>query len=104
MIGAVKNVSFSRLTKEQISSRIAHNVKALTHLTQDNERDFKARLIKTHRIGRVWNHSGVDIAAWHKMVTLVEELSLRTGRLQGMMREIESTLTQMEQLSPSFSP
>ena len=101
---AVKVSLTSRLTKEQISSCMARNVKALTHLTQDNERDFKSLINKRTAPERRMELRRVLNRRRRKMVTLVEELSLRTGRLQGMMREIESTLTQMEQLAPSFSP
>jgi RNA polymerase primary sigma factor len=78
-----------RLTKEQILARMPHNLKLLDHLLELNRIDFsllirkstpadERRSIRTRFIRRRW-----------KCLQLVEELSLRTRRVQPLVRQLE---------------
>jgi RNA polymerase primary sigma factor len=86
------------LEKEQVLGRMPHNLGTLQSLQQQNVADFE-----TYR-----NESlppAARDAAWaalterrRKMVTLVEELSLRTQRLQPIMKKLEQISERMTQL------
>lgn len=87
-----------RLTKEQIIARMPHNLETLSHLIEENQKDFnlltsrrtspEARLEARKRF----------IRRRRKMLTLIEELSLRTRRVQAMMRQMEDTVDRMDQI------
>jgi RNA polymerase primary sigma factor len=87
-----------RLTKDQIIARMPHNLKTLTHLTKENERDFNRLLNRRTPDDMRATCRKRFIRRRRKMLTLVEELSLRTRRIQGMMRQMEETLTRMDQI------
>ena len=87
-----------QLTKEQILARMPHNLKTLSHLLDENERDF-LRLIS--------KRTGPEERALcrqrflrrrQKTLVLVEELSLRTRRVQAMMRQMEDISRRMHVL------
>ncbi len=85
-----------RLTKEQIIARMPHNLSTLSHLMQENEKDFRILLNKrTSELDKQETRKRF-IRRRRKMLTLIEELSLRTRRVQGMMRQMEDTLERME--------
>jgi RNA polymerase primary sigma factor len=87
-----------RLTKEQISARMPHNLKTLTHLGEANRRDFSKLLNRrTSEIERPEARKRF-IRRRRKMLTLIEELSLRTRRVQAMMRQMEDSLARMDQI------
>ena len=85
-----------RLTKEQISRRMPHNLNTLLHLSEQNSSDF----------GRMSNRNTPSelraavrkrfIRRRRKMLTLIEELSLRTRRIQSMRRQMQATLQRMK--------
>ncbi len=87
-----------RLTKEQISARMPHNLKTLTHLAAANRRDFSKlinrRTLETERMEARKRF----IRRRRKMLTLIEELSLRTRRVQAMMQQMENSLVRMDQI------
>ncbi|MBN2578895.1 MAG: sigma-70 family RNA polymerase sigma factor [Pirellulales bacterium] len=87
-----------RLTKVQINARMPHNLQTLTHLVEENHQDF-ARIMN-RRLPREERAAARKrfVRRRRKMLTLVEELSVRTRRVQGMMRHIESTFTQLEEI------
>jgi RNA polymerase primary sigma factor len=87
-----------RRTKAQIIARMPHNLRTLTHLLAENKRDF-ARLIskRTSPEERAEARKRF-IRRRRKTLILVEELSLRTRRVQAMMRQMEETLERMESL------
>ena len=87
-----------RLTKEQIMARMPHNLRTLTHLMEETRRDFQ-RLIsrKTAPEDRAAARKRF-IQRRRKTLILVEELSLRTRRVQAMMRQMEETSQRMERL------
>jgi RNA polymerase primary sigma factor len=86
------------LEKDKILQRMPHNLKTLEHLLEQNVEDFtrvldprgaedvKRRLRRALRIRR------------RKAVTLVEELSIRTQKVQPLMRKLEQISARMDEL------
>src|SRR5262249_38013410 len=86
------------LEKDKILQRMPHNLKTLEHLMEQNQEDFaklldaaapedeKRRLRRSLRIRR------------RKAVTLVEELSIRTQKVQPLMRKMEQISLRMDEL------
>jgi RNA polymerase primary sigma factor len=87
-----------RLTKTQVSARMPQNLPTLRKLMQAQRRDFA--VLTSRRPG------GTDKAAARqrflrrrkKMLTLVEELSLRTRRVQPCMQQLEEVSRRMDRL------
>ncbi|MGD9644835.1 MAG: RNA polymerase sigma factor RpoD [Pirellulales bacterium] len=87
-----------RLTKEQILARMPHNLRTLRHLLDENRRDFLT--VISRRLPMP-----VRQAAWRrflcrrrKALTLVEELSLRTRRVQPLMKRLEEMSRRMDEV------
>jgi RNA polymerase primary sigma factor len=86
------------LEKDKILQRMPHNLKTLEHLMEQNDEDFqnildpriaeeeKRKLRRNLRIRR------------RKAVTLVEELSIRTQKVQPLMKRLEQISTRMTEL------
>src|SRR5438876_5450778 len=86
------------LEKDKIIQRMPHNLKTLEHLMERNIEDFtkmidertgdddKRKMRRSLRIRR------------RKAVTLVEELSIRTQRVQPLMRKLEQISMRMDEL------
>jgi RNA polymerase primary sigma factor len=86
------------LEKDKIIQRMPHNLKTLEHLMEQNVEEFtkmidertddddKRKLRRSLRIRR------------RKAVTLVEELSIRTQRVQPLMRKLEQISLRMDEL------
>jgi RNA polymerase primary sigma factor len=86
------------LEKDKIMARMPHNLRTLEHLMGENQQDFERilgsqlpeeekRLLRTTmRIRR------------RKMVTLVEELSIRTQKIQPLMKKLEQISARMDEL------
>jgi RNA polymerase primary sigma factor len=86
------------LEKDKILQRMPHNLKTLEHLMDQNEQDFekvldarmaddeKRKLRRNLRIRR------------RKAVTLVEELSIRTQKVQPLMKKLEQISVRMDEL------
>jgi RNA polymerase primary sigma factor len=87
------------LEKDKILQRMPHNLKTLEHLMAQNEQDFerlleeeggdedeKRKMRRNIRVRR------------RKMVTLVEELSIRTQRVQPLMKKLEQFSVRMDEL------
>jgi RNA polymerase primary sigma factor len=87
------------LEKDKILQRMPHNLRTLEHLMGQNEQDFEHLLLeeggdedekrKMRRNIRVRRR---------KMVTLVEELSIRTQRVQPLMKKLEQFSARMDEL------
>jgi RNA polymerase primary sigma factor len=87
-----------RLEKDMILQRMPHNLRTLEHLMEQNEEDFekildprtpeedKRKLRRSLRLGR------------RKAVTLVEELSIRTQKVQPLMKKLEQISVRMDEL------
>src|ERR1700730_15017883 len=86
------------LEKDKILQRMPHNLKTLEHLMEQNVEDFsksidprtsdedKRKLRRSLRIRR------------RKAVTLVEELSIRTQKVQPLMKKLEQISIRMTEL------
>ncbi len=87
-----------RLTKEQIQARMPHNLRTLGHLIEENHKDFGLLIRKG--TSRQLRHEARKrfIRRRRKMLTLAEELSLRTRRVQAMMRQLEDLSQRMNEL------
>ena len=87
-----------RLTKEQIMARMPHNLKTLAHLLDENRRDF--RLIISRKAERTERISARRrfLSRRHKALTLVEELSLRTRRVQPLLKQLNEISRRMTEL------
>ncbi len=87
-----------RLTKEQILGRLPHNLPTLQRLMEQQRVDF-AKLVDRRVDAK---EKGVARQRYlrrrEKMLTLVEELSLRTRRVQPMIREIEQFAHRVEEV------
>lgn len=87
-----------RLTKEQISARMPVNLNTLQHLMEENRKDFSKLLNSNTPAEERAEARKKFIRRRRKMLTLVEELSLRTRRVQSMMRHMEETLARMDDI------
>jgi RNA polymerase primary sigma factor len=87
-----------RLTKEQIIARMPHNLATLSHLMEENEKDFNTLLNRRTKAAARQEARKRFIRRRRKMLTLVEELSLRTRRVQVMMRQMEEALQRMDEI------
>jgi RNA polymerase primary sigma factor len=87
-----------RLTKEQIIARMPLNLNTLTRLSEENQKDFNRLLNKRTPPEERAAARKRFIRRRRKMLTLIEELSMRTRRVQGMMRQIEDTLRRMDDI------
>jgi len=91
------------LEKDKILQRMPHNLRTLEHLMTQNKEDFdklldaatsdaeKMRLRRALRIRR------------RKAVTLVEELSIRTQKVQPLMKKLEQISTRMDELEEQIA-
>lgn len=86
------------LTKEQILGRMPHNLKTLRVMLEENRRDFQRLLRKsTPRQERLEARKRF-IRRRQKCLQLVEELSLRTRRVQPVMSQLEEFADRMEEI------
>jgi RNA polymerase primary sigma factor len=87
-----------RLTKEQILARMPHNLTSLAHLLATNKRDF-AQLIRksTNRDERLRARKAF-LRRRRKCLQLVEEMSLRTRRVQPLMKQLEEFSQRMDEI------
>jgi len=98
----VKAALTENLEKDKILQRMPHNLKTLEHLMGQNEQDFeqvlaegddedaKRKMRRNIRVRR------------RKMVTLVEELSIRTQRVQPLMKKLEQFSVRMDELEKAI--
>jgi RNA polymerase primary sigma factor len=99
----VKISQTENLEKDKILQRMPHNLKTLEHLMEQNQEDFakildprtdeneKRKLRRALRVRR------------RKAVTLVEELSIRTQKVQPLMKKLEQMSAQMDELEQKIS-
>jgi len=87
-----------RLTKEQILGRMPHNLRTLAHLLEVNRRDFALLINKRTPPDTRAAARKRFIFRRRKSLSLVEELSLRTRRIQALMRQVEEISRRMDEL------
>ena len=87
-----------RLTKEQIIGRMPHNLATSGKLKEANKEDFRRLLSRRTPPGERLLARKRFISRRRKVLTLVEELSLRTRRVQAMMRQMEEVRARMDDL------
>jgi len=87
-----------RLTKEQILARMPHNLKTLDHLLEKNRRDFQVMINRSTSRSQKLTARREYLNRRRKCLTLVEELSLRTRRVQPLMVEIDELAMRMRNL------
>ncbi len=85
------------LEKDQILGRMPHNLATLVHLMDCNVRDFKAYV--RERDPRTRRQLLADLKRRRrKAVNLVEELSIRTQKVQPLMKRLEQVSARMNEL------
>ncbi|MCP3696148.1 MAG: sigma-70 family RNA polymerase sigma factor [Planctomycetaceae bacterium] len=78
-----------RLTKEQIQARMPHNLQTLDHLLANNKDIFHQLIRKSTKMRTRKTLRKQFIRNRQKALQLVEELSLRTRRVQPLMHQLE---------------
>ncbi|WP_303652631.1 RNA polymerase sigma factor RpoD [Paludisphaera mucosa] len=85
------------LEKDQILGRMPHNLATLTHLMECNVRDFKAFVRDREPVSRAGLINDLKRRRF-KAVNLVEELSIRTQKVQPLMKRLEQIAVRMNEL------
>ena len=85
------------LEKDQILGRMPHNLKTLEHLMECNVRDFRVFVREREPAGRLVLLANLKRRRF-KAVNLVEELSIRTQKVQPLMKRLEQIAVRMEEL------
>jgi RNA polymerase primary sigma factor len=84
--------------KKRIMARLHPNLKTLDHLLKQNERDFRTVISRSEKMAdrrAAWRRL---VLRRHKAVRLVEELDLRTQRLQPLMEKLAQISKRMDDL------
>jgi RNA polymerase primary sigma factor len=92
-----------RLTKEQVQARMPHNLPLLRHLMEGQKRDFAILISRKAPAEEKSAARTRYIRRREKMLVLVEELSLRTRRVQPLIRQLEETSRRMEELKQQLA-
>ncbi|MEY4567346.1 MAG: polymerase sigma factor SigA [Planctomycetota bacterium] len=85
-----------RLTKEQITARMPHNLKTLDRLLEQNRKAFLEIVRLSTSPTRKKELIRFYVRRRQKCLVLVEELSLRSRRIQPLMRQLEHYAERME--------
>jgi RNA polymerase primary sigma factor len=92
-----------RLTKEQVSARMPHNLKTLDFLIDENRRDFQSIVRKSTSVQRKTQARCNYQRRRLKSLVLVEELSLRSRRVIPLMKQLEQFSQRMDYLQNRIS-
>jgi RNA polymerase primary sigma factor len=87
-----------RLEKEHILGRLPHNLKTLNVLLKRNLRDYRVATSRPHSMGirrRAWRRLG---RSRRRAVRLIEELGLRTQRIEPMINTLEDFSRRVDEL------
>jgi RNA polymerase primary sigma factor len=87
-----------RLTKEQIQARMPHNLATLDHLMAKSRADFRLLISKRTTTGEAQAARTRFKRSRAKSLTLVEELSLRTRRVQPLVKLLRGMSARMDSL------
>src|SRR3974390_3459199 len=86
------------LEKDKILQRMPHNLKTLEHLLEQNRDDFSKSLDETLSDDDKKKYRRSLKIRRRKAVTLVEELSIRTQKVQPLMKKLEQISIRMDEL------
>ena len=86
------------LEKDQILGRMPHNLATLDHLMECNDRDFRALRPRAATRTSARGHRWPTSRRRRKAVNLVEELSIRTQKVQPLMKRLEQVAARMDEL------
>ena len=92
-----------RLTKEHILARMPHNLPLLNHLMHDQQQDFEFLISRSESSETKKEARRRYLNRREKMLTLVEELSLRSRRVQPQMLQLEKVSKRMDHLQNVLS-
>ena len=92
-----------RLTKEQIQARMPHNLNTLEHLVASNKEIFTQLIRKSTTARQRKTIRTQFIRNRQKSLQLVEELSLRTRRVQPLMHQLKQFSERMTQLKQELA-
>jgi RNA polymerase primary sigma factor len=87
-----------QLTKEQVQSRMPHNLPLLRHLMAAQRSDFGLMIRRSVTTAEKSAARKRFLRRQEKMLVLVEELSLRTRRVQPLIRQLEEMSQRMDEL------
>jgi RNA polymerase primary sigma factor len=87
-----------RLTKEQIQGRMPHNLRTINQLLQENAEDFELLIRRSVSGKERLAARRAFLRRRAKCLQLVEELSLRTRRVQPLMEQLESFAARMAEI------
>jgi len=87
-----------RLTKEIILARMPHNLATLAQLTRRNHEDFSTLISRSSTREERNSARRSFLRSRRKCLQLVEELSLRTRRVQPLMRQLEEFSRRMNEI------
>jgi RNA polymerase primary sigma factor len=86
------------LEKDKILQRMPHNLKTLEHLMEENVEDFKTLADRRSGEEAMKEMRRTLKGRRRKTVTLVEELSIRTQKVQPLMKKLEQISGRMDEL------
>ena len=87
-----------RLTKEQILARMPHNLPTLDHVLEQNRDNFDRLIRHSTDAAEKSRARSCFIHGRRKALQLVEELSLRTRRIQPLMHQLEEFSSRMKEI------
>ncbi len=99
----VKISQTENLEKDKILQRMPHNLKTLEHLMEQNQEDFAKLLDPRIDDGEKRKIRRALRIRRRKAVTLVEELSIRTQKIQPLMKKLEQMSAQMDELEAKIA-
>ena len=91
------------LTKEQILARMPHNFKTIDHLQKQNERDFRILVSKSAAPTEKKAARASFLARRKKLVTLVEELSLRSRRVSPLIKQMKGISSRIDRIKKQIA-
>jgi len=92
-----------RLTKDHVSARMPHNLATLDHLLKAQQSDFSVLSSRSADAEEKQRARQRYLGRRKKMVQLVEELSLRTRRVQPLMNQLEAFSQRMDRMQSQLA-
>jgi RNA polymerase primary sigma factor len=87
-----------QLTKEQILARMPHNLATIDNLLDANRRDFAKLIRKSTPLAERLAARKMFLRRRRKCLQLVEELSLRTRRVQPLLKQMEEFSERLDEV------